>query len=74
MMPGLIEQAPKKVSKVPQELVNMTMVFSIILGVGAGTRLNPLTLKRVKPASKHKDSGVGVTVSCVPMDDSRASD
>jgi hypothetical protein len=47
-----IEQAPRKerVVKAPREQVNMTKVFSIILGGGAGTRLNPLTLKRAKPA------------------------
>lgn len=28
----------------------MKKVFSIILGGGAGTRLNPLTLRRAKPA------------------------
>jgi UTP-glucose-1-phosphate uridylyltransferase len=36
--------------KAPKSAVNMTKVFSIILGGGAGTRLNPLTLRRAKPA------------------------
>ncbi|KAG0613097.1 hypothetical protein M758_6G076600 [Ceratodon purpureus] len=37
-------------NKTPKQQVNMTKVFSIILGGGAGTRLNPLTLRRAKPA------------------------
>ncbi|XP_024367955.1 glucose-1-phosphate adenylyltransferase large subunit 1 isoform X2 [Physcomitrium patens] len=36
--------------KTPKSQVNMKKVFSIILGGGAGTRLNPLTLRRAKPA------------------------
>jgi hypothetical protein len=46
----LQQVAPRK-PKV-KELANLSKVVSIILGGGAGTRLNPLTLQRATPAVK----------------------
>jgi hypothetical protein len=45
-----LQVAPRK-PKV-KELANLSKVVSIILGGGAGTRLNPLTLQRATPAVK----------------------
>lgn len=44
------EKEKSRESMSSKEQVNMTKVFSIILGGGAGTRLQPLTLRRAKPA------------------------
>jgi len=40
-----------------KKLANPNTVFSIILGGGAGKRLNPLTLQRATPAVSSTSSG-----------------